>query len=286
MLAERPDGHVAQRGDGRSVGRRHAAPAERLRRGLHRRAPRVVGGVGQAARDAAVHDHDRHPVRGHRHRLVGQRPAVEQDRVAGAARPDGDLVHDPALHAGVVVLHALGEESRLGLAQLDAPRRRQPERDGDRERGRRRQAGADRHVAGDEKVGPAGRLRGLRGDLAGDAEHVARPQRMARGRRAEPPARLAEPVGHDANGAVGAGPHDRVRAAVDRHREHEPARVVGVVADQVDAAGRVGGPHGALAGKGVGKVRACRVALAKQVGVGHGREADCRRAGGRYAKTR
>ena len=84
-----------------------------------------------------------------------ERTAVEQQRRALDAERDGELVHQPARDADVVVLGALGRPGKLhrivegGCAAAEGPGDRQLQR------GRGGQAGTGRQIVGEHATEPA-----------------------------------------------------------------------------------------------------------------------------------
>ena len=119
------------------------------------------------------------------------------------------------------------------------------------ERRRRRQPGADRHVAVDHARRMPATADAARASAQADARHVVRTSRAAAGARA----RRGRPRASRRRRASAArSSPSRARRgrddgpAVDRHRQHEAVVVVGVLADQVHAARRRGEPR-RIAGK-------------------------------------
>jgi hypothetical protein len=182
-------------------------------------APRVAGLV-QSARAARV-DHEQLEVARERHLPVLARPAVVEERVAGASQQRGRLVQQAARHPDRALLRTaaeLGELEAVDLAPLCVAER---ERRGHLERGRRGQACARGEVR-DDPPAEAGR----RPELGGDRAHVAAPALVG-----------AEALRGEVD-LLAAGLADDGDSEVQRDREHEPAAVVRVLADQVDAPGR------------------------------------------------
>ena len=224
--------------------RRHAVVRGR---GLALLAPGVVLAVDQAAAHPRVHDHHRH-ARGHRHRTaLRQMAAVDQQRVAGLAAGGDHLVHDPAVDADEAVLGALRQHRQIDRRQqriVQAAELAPDLADRHLQRRRGRQSGALRHIAGDRQI-RARQLQAVRREVlakrAHRAAHIVAPllRRVVRDVAVEVDlVGLAVQVGgDDPQPPVRAPPHRDDGAVVDRAGQHEAVVVVGVLADQVDAAG-------------------------------------------------
>ncbi len=174
-----------------------------------------------------------------RDRTVRQRPAVEQERRAGLAEDRRELVHDPVVEADVPVLRALDDVDEVHpIDRRRISARERPRRD-DLDRGRRGQARALRQV-GRQQAAEAPRGRAGRAQRPGHAGDVVEPRAPS---RADIPDREARPLPRRREGQLGhpvIGGHESDRdSEVDRHRQHVAVVVVGVLADQVDPAGRV-----------------------------------------------
>ena len=173
------------------------------------------------------------------HRTDLERAAVDEERPPRPSERHSGLVHDPALHANVVVLAPLAEPCNLHPVDAMGREVRRIEHGKRRrqlERGRRRQPGRDREVAGQDAAEPVERQPG----------GLERPRR--RGDVVDPPAapRRDRIEGELAALTVGQGDRDMPIARRDEReadleadgcRQHEPEVVVGVLADQVDPPG-------------------------------------------------
>ena len=190
--------------------------------------PLRVGRVGQRALDARV---------GHHHlEVLRQRGQVDRAGVwqsmrsawPGHARGAGELVHDPARHAGGGLLGALAEQRPARRAGPSNPSA---------------SATATSSAADDDRPAPTGSV------------VVTVPTSPTPGAARPPPRRRTGPIparrsagrrtssGTTASVSSHARPqHDDVaaalaldgRAEVDGHREHQPTGLVGVVAHEVD----------------------------------------------------
>jgi hypothetical protein len=154
-----------------------------------------------------------------------------------------DLVHIAAFAADEVVLGALGDQCAFDRRQV-LERRLGGEQGAHRhrQRGRRRQAGALRHVARDHEVHPA---RGAVHRFAFQqfthhAAHVVGPHRggQAFDRRVQRNRVHGVVVvsRHDPKQAVVALARHDHRAVADRAGQHQAVVVIGMLADQIDAA--------------------------------------------------
>ena len=165
-----------------------------------------------------------------RDRLDLERAAIDQERAARAACDGGELIHDPAGDARRKLLGALAGEGELRRRQLEVRDVAQRERERHLQRRRRREPGADGNRRRDLSVHPDVRPAVL-------AEHGAQGVDVAV--RAGVP---VEPVDFDDVVCPRRRVHDALE--VDRHRQDQSVVVVGVVADQVDAARRAEARHG------------------------------------------
>ena len=199
-------------------------------------APVVVLVVGVTVRDAAVDDHQR--------QLVGQRaPArhsVERQSKSRALAVDaagrGELVHQPAHHADVVVLGVLRDLRHLQRAAR--PDRRAPTS---------AQAVTTSSAADDDSPEPMGRVldeqaveaaHGLAvlGQGPGRAGDVVVPGITPGREGVEADGRgLAVVVASDADARLVGRQQRDAHVHVDGEGQHEAAVVVGVLADEVDA---------------------------------------------------
>lgn len=181
-------------------------------------------------------DHPDLEVVGHRDVRALERVAVEDEGAARPSRDRGELVEDAAGDAGGPLLRELADAGDLDRVT----RVSEGERDGHLERGGRRHAGADRDVGPD--LAAEAEARADLGDHAGD---VAGPAGLDRRRVGDVERHVRHP------GGVGRREHDPVAAPASRHRDAHgggegqapSARVVGVLADQVDPP-RSEGAHG------------------------------------------
>ena len=190
---------------------------------------------------AGVDDEDGEIVR-QTHVPVLQRAAVEQEGRALAAEERCSLIHDPAGDADRTQLGSPARERQLDWLQREIRDRAERKADRDLERRRGAQAGARRQIR-------------LYGSCDADRGPPELGQFGCHGRRV--PAPTASPacsVGRDFDRVAAGDKGDPLRlldrhanADVDGDRQHEPARVVRVVPDQIDAARRPEAPsHGIL----------------------------------------
>ncbi len=177
---------------------------------------------------------------------------VDQQRVLGRAEQRGELVEQAGLRAHPVVLHARAQprqsRSRRVPRRSRAPRRaggelveREAQRDLQRRRGG--QPGALRHVAGDlELRRRAGEARP--GELGDASAHEGAPAARGLDRRAPRTRRARRGRARAASMQRGRRPAPRragrrtVTPSAIAKGSARPVVVVGVLADQVDAAGR------------------------------------------------
>ena len=175
--------------------------------------------------------------------------------MALARRRHRQLIHDPARDARELVLGDLRELRRRPWFPRQVRRRRQRARHGNFERRGRGQAGANRYVSGNGQIGAAKCEPGTQhrprnpGDITEPAAASAAPGLAGRPLRQGverdlPP--LAELQRTGAQQAIRARRECHDDMAIDGHRQHEAVVVVGVLANQVDAARR--GGHRRLAG--------------------------------------
>jgi hypothetical protein len=113
--------------------------------------------------------------------LGRQRPRVEEQRVPLTAGQRGHLVHDPAGHAGDLVLRPPGGQRERGRIVRAAVQVAHGERGRALQRGAGRQARADRHVAGQGHV-EAGTVAGLAGSLFAFAKGTISPETLGVGK--------------------------------------------------------------------------------------------------------
>ena len=192
-----------------------------------------------AVRDRRVDDDE---CRARRHRDGRCSSVPQSSRIASPSRPSTrrGLVEDPARHADGAQLGALAGAARARAAR---PRTRRPRRARARPtprappttRARRRSGRSESHRPRQPDRRPAEQI-----ELGGDRLRVARPA----GRPQAPPPSAAnggaapKPLRRRARSRPGRRATSTRDAVLDRDRQDEPAAVVGVLADQVDAAGR------------------------------------------------
>ena len=205
--------------------------SQHLRHALARLAPAVVGRADQFVLDDRIEQHElvTDGIEGEVFEL--HRTAVEPHQTTLLAEDRGELVHDAALHAAVVVLGRLTDACQFEL--VDPQRIEVVERKGEGrlQRCRRRHARSQRYVARKGGVEAADAAAAFL-DFAADAEDVAGPRLGGFVLLAQAELRIGvqiDGVGAHAVGAVGAD--HRRDAAVDGTREDEAAVVVGVFAD-------------------------------------------------------
>ncbi len=192
-----------------------------------------------------------------RHGIELERGEVDPQRVTGLAAQRRELVEQAGLRADPVVLDATAEAGELAprvTAGIGlAGEREQRERERRLQRGRGGEAGALVEVALDRQRARAQRVAGVAqlGDGAADEGAPAlRGRRLGEGERV-----LLADVERACGHLVAVARLDRHRdAAVDRERQREPVVVVGVLPDEVDAAGSAG-LDGAHAGDASAPVR-------------------------------
>ena len=210
--------------------------------------------------DAGVAEHDPDVRECERHQLVGERAAVELEGVAGGAEEVDELVHDAATHPGELVLGCLSDAGERDAVEPEHKLLVEREGDSGSDRRGRGHAGPERDVAAEGAV-EARDLEASGADLGDDAEHVVGPAAIGRQqRRRSALVRLVEIDGEQAVAEPAVGCDRERDRTVDGRGEHEPLVVVGVLADQVDAAGRadderLGAEGGAEPGADVGQRR-------------------------------
>ena len=175
---------------------------------------------------------------------VAQAAAIDLHGRVLAAEDRNVLVHDAAGHAHEVALRALAEAGQSQRIELAAGQ--QGQCGGDFQRGRRTQARAFRHGAADQQVGGRdGEARAHQFLRHADGVIGPMPRRVERAEIGRVPlAHLLAEFGIDAQLAVRAGGRrGDIGGQIERHRQHEPQVVIGVLADQVDAARRAKDAH-------------------------------------------
>ena len=169
---------------------------------------------------------------------VSQAAAIDLHGGMGAPEDRDVLIHDAARHAHEIALGALAELRQFQRVELAPGEQRQG--GGDLQRGRGTQARAIRHRAADQQVrsfdGHAGAHQ-----FAGHADGVIGP--LARGlrggeRRRVELAQFAAVFRIEAKFAVARRGRGDVSGEVQRYGQDEAEIVVGVLADQIDPAGR------------------------------------------------
>jgi hypothetical protein len=197
-------------------------------------APLRIAGRLMAVLDAGVDDDERRLGRNGDEPVL-ERAAVEQDRVTLATQERRSLVEDAARHADRPQLGALTRKRELERLELEI-------RD-------RAEAGPAPERCRDERPAPTGRSEVTAPrEGTGGAAVAATAQRSAPNRR-----RPRAPVGGERRRGTETLRDERHLTALgrdvdrdpvlDRDREHEAAAVVGVLTDQVHAAGRPRGAH-------------------------------------------
>ena len=169
-----------------------------------------------------------------------ERPRVEEERRSLGREARGHLVHDPHGRADELVFGAPAGLRERDVVEREAERVAQRAEHGDLERGARGETRAERDIGGDGRVEAADRGAALRED-ARDALDVVDPA-SARVFLAERvllhAVRLA--IGREESDAVSRPPRERdATAPRDRRGQDEAAAVVGVLTDEVHAAGRL-----------------------------------------------
>ena len=187
----------------------------------------------------------------HRDRRVGQRQphglqgaAVQQQRLAGAARGGNELIHDPARHTGIVVLGLLTQQDLVGWIELDAQDGLEQARRGRLERGAAGKAGSDRHARSNDGIETLQGVPPLP-EAGQNALRVVRPASLGVGmqrHRQLDSERLSTLLAVKPDLAAFVGSCGDDRAALDGHRQHEAVVEVSEFPDQIHAAGRTGEP--------------------------------------------
>src|SRR5271154_1972957 len=149
------------------------------------------------------------------------------------------LVHHPAAHADEIIFGPLTELGDFDRIELQAAFGEQRMRARDFERGRGAQARSDRDIAPDDEIG-AGKGAPAPLQHERDPEDVVRPVAgWAWRRRIEVElARLVHDHGIDSEAPVGPLRGRGQRGEFERRRHDEAIVVVGMLADQIDAAWR------------------------------------------------
>ena len=206
--------------------------------GLALAAADVVFRGGQLTADERVGDDDPEVFALEGDMLELERAAVDLENGLGLAEDVDELVHDAAAHADELVLGLLGQLDQVQAVELEAEQRVEGERQAAFDRGRRGHARPDGDVAAEDAADPAEALAGLE-ELVEDPLEIVGPAEGRAMELAELAAILlvevagdevAKPVGPVSDGED----DDLVRGA----GKDEPFVVIGVLADEVDPAGR------------------------------------------------
>ncbi len=170
------------------------------------------------------------------HQVVHQAAAVQAHDVAFLAEDRGELVHDAAADADVVVLGHLADLRKLSLREFQLEDRIQGGADARFEGCRRGHAGAQGHVAAEHGVEAAHGCAAL-AHLFDHAIEIRGPLLFRlRAADAEEQRRIVMVDGNQVNhlGTIGADGHRD--GFVHGARQHEAAVIVGMFADDVDTA--------------------------------------------------
>ncbi len=185
-------------------------------------------------------EHDQAPAaEPQRHGLELERGEVDQQRRVGLAVERGELVEQSSLGAHPLVLHTRAHARELepaGFVGVDPGEREQREAEGDLERGRGGEPGAARQIAADLERGAA-HVDAEHLELGGHADHERAPAVLALALGHGEGELLVEIARVRADHQVVDGDGLDDHSLGDREGEREPAVVVGVLADQVDASG-------------------------------------------------
>src|SRR3954470_13686643 len=229
-LAEVVHGGLPQRAD-----------VELVARGLALGAVLVVAGCGERMAGAGLDGHEEPVAELQRRRLDVEGAEVDPQRVVGRAEQRREQVHQPGLLAAPLVFDPAAQLRELlqVLRRLGVGQRDQRERERRRERGRGGETAAAREVALDREAGRRERVSGVL-ELRDHPAHERAPALRGVAVVEREGVALAEVarLGLDAALPERRGDGD---AAVDRERQREALVVVGVLADQVHAAGAARG---------------------------------------------
>ena len=168
-----------------------------------------------------------------------ERATVEKERPPRPSECHRGLVHDPALHANVVVLAPLAEPCKLhAVDAVGREVRRIEQGEGRRqlEGGRRRQPGRHREVAGKDAAEPVERQPGGL-ERPGRRRDVVDPPTAPRRDRVQVELATLAVGERDGHPAIRGRDEREADLETDGGRQHETKVVVGVLADQVDPAG-------------------------------------------------
>ena len=157
--------------------------------------------------------------------------------MTGSTGGGDELIHDATVDANPLVLRALCDQRHRAGIPRDSAHRGEGPRHRHLERGARRQAGADRHVAGNDSL-PCQRVQPLLLQGPRDTMQILDPP-AAMSIVADDEARVLgkiERVYDDA--PIGSDPGRDPDLSIDCHWKNEPLVVIGVIADEVHASGR------------------------------------------------
>ena len=222
-----------------SASLRYSTPSA-SRRGAALRAALVVAALGVRVGRARVGGDELPAAELERHGLDRERLEVDPQRAALLAEQRRELVEQAGLGADPVVLDARAQLGQLDVGRAPRRPRRRAARGTARPRARPRSERPEPCAA--RRLDDRSRAGASSTPAAVELRHRAAHERApavgaARGRRAGTSSVSPRSMRHhlDAVAAQRLGGHRD--AAVDRERQREPAVVVGVLADQVDAAG-------------------------------------------------
>ncbi len=232
VVAEEVQADVPQGTDRGVVGPEGGHP------GLALAAPDVVLRGGQLAPDQGVGDDDAEVLPLEGEMLERQRPAVELEDALRPAVDVDELVHDAAADADELVLGLLGQLDQGQAVETEAEEGVEGEGQAAFDRGRRGHAGPDGDVAAEDAVEAADAVARL-DELVEDALEVIGPAQRGPVELAELAAEfLIEVAGDELADAVGPGRDGEDDGLVRGPGKDEALVVIGVLADEVDPAGR------------------------------------------------
>src|ERR1700733_14540186 len=236
MLLQLLQRHIAQRFNPRQNRRQ---PPHRL---FAIRTPPIVFARRQLVLHHRVADNQLHRIRYYQ-RLKRQRSAIEQQRVIFLAVQRDKLIHDSHARADKLVLGSAAQSRELQSIRMRPRRIRKRQRRRNFDRRRRTQPRAHRHFALDQEIRAALRNTGFL-QLNRNADRIVAPRFRRRYgiRRKIDFRRRRKFVRINRQFAIAAWPNRNPAIKFDRGRHREPIVVVGVLADQIDAAGRAKHP--------------------------------------------
>ena len=198
----------------------------------------VVLRGGQLAPDQGVGDDEAKVVALERDVLVGERAAVELEDALGFAVDVDELVHDAAADADELVFGLLGQLDQGQAVETEGEEGVEGEGQAAFDRGRGGHARPDGDVAAEDAADPADAVPGL-DELVEDPLDVVGPAEGGPVELAELAAELLfEIAGDEVAETVGPGGHGEDDGLVRGPGHDEAFVVVGVLADEVDPAGR------------------------------------------------